>query len=48
MTCGIWSKRMEKNIGLCLVSVKIKSGDEVCLSKENKIYKGKMTELPFI
>ena len=39
---------MKQNIGLCLVSVKIKSGDEVSLSKENKIYKGKMTELPFI
>ena len=48
MTCGIWSNRMEKNIGLCLVSVKIKPGDEVFLSKENKIYKGRMTELPFI
>mgnify|MGYP005728456763 FL=1 len=48
MTCGIWSNRLEKNIGLCLVSVKINPGDEVYLSKENKINKGKMTELKFI
>ena len=35
MTCGIWSNRIKKNIGLCLVSVKLKSGEKVKVNKRN-------------
>ena len=48
MTCGIWSKRIKKNIGLCLVSVKLKSGEKVKVNKNGIEYTGTMSELPFI
>ena len=48
MTCGIWSNRLEKNIGLSLVSIKVQPGDKVSLNKEGRIYSATMTELPFI
>ena len=48
MTCGIWSNRIKKNIGLCLVSVKLKSGEKVKVNKNGIEYMGTMTELPFI
>ena len=48
MTCGIWSNRIKKNIGLCLVSVKLKSGEKVKVNKNGIEYTGTMTELPFI
>ena len=48
MTCGIWSNRLEKNIGLSLVSIKVQPGDKVSLNKEGRIYSATMAELPFI
>ena len=48
MTCGIWSNRLEKNIGLSLVSIKVQPGDKVLLNKEGRIYSATITELPFI
>ena len=48
MTCGIWSKRMEKNIGLALVLRDACLGDKVTVIKNKEVLPGKLCELPFI
>ena len=48
MTNGIWSWRLERNIGFALVSREISPGDTVEVLKEGRRIPGTLTELPFI
>ena len=48
LTNHVWSRRMEKNIGFALVSIKSQPGDEVKVNREGKSIKGKLVELPFL
>ena len=48
MTCGVWSKRLEKNIGFALISVDFSSGNEVKVLKSNRKINAQLVNLPFI
>lgn len=48
MTCGTWSRRLEKNIGFALVGSEHKEGTTVHLEKEGETLEGRLTSLPFL
>jgi len=48
MTCGIWSRRMEKNIGFALISRRYIPGDKVELVADGEKFPAELVELPFI
>ena len=47
MTNGVWSWKMEKNIGFALISNQYKAGDRLQVSKEDKMYNALLCDLPF-
>ncbi len=47
VTCGIWSRRMEKNIGFALVSRKCSAGETVSVMKNGNNVAATLVELPF-
>ena len=48
MTCGVWSKRLKKNIGFALISVDCSVGEEVKVLKSDKTINAQLVNLPFI
>ena len=48
MTNGIWSRRLERNIGFALISRELSPGDAVEVHKEGRRIPALLTELPFI
>ena len=48
MTCGIWSKKLKKNIGFALVKRNVSSKDKVSVLKNNQMIPSSITELPFV
>ena len=48
MTCGTWSRRLEKNIGFALISREVTAGSEVQVRKDDELINAKLVELPFI
>jgi len=49
MTTNTWSPRLERNIGICLVSVGLAAGDRVSVAlPDGRHVAGTMCELPFI
>ena len=48
MTNGIWSRRLERNIGFALIAQEFSPGDAVQVVKESRHIPASLTELPFI
>ncbi len=48
MTNGVWSYRMQSNIGFALISSDIKSGVKVVVQKGSRSVSGTLCELPFL
>lgn len=48
MTCGTWSRRLQKNIGFALVARESAAGDDVHVEREGRSIPGRLSELPFI
>jgi glycine cleavage system aminomethyltransferase T len=49
MTVNAWSPRMERNIGMCLVSNALVAGDRVSVEMpDGRHVAGTMCELPFL
>ncbi len=48
MTNGVWSYRMNSNIGFALVAQNMKPGDRVEVHKDEQIISGILCELPFL
>lgn len=47
MTNGVWSRRMERNIGFALVSRVLDVGDDVTIMREGQPVHGTLVDLPF-
>lgn len=47
MTNGVWSYKLERNIGFALVSVECSIGDAVQVHKDDEIIDGVLTDIPF-
>ena len=48
MTNGVWSRRLERNIGFALISREASPGDAVEVWKDGKRIPAALTELPFL
>lgn len=49
VTAHTWSPRLQRNIGLCLVSIEVKAGDAVTVGLPDGTNEaGELTELPFL
>ncbi len=48
MTNGVWSRRMERNIGFALVSRLLDVGDDVTIMREDQAVQGTLVDLPFL
>ena len=48
MTNGIWSPKLQRNIGFVLVERSVKIGDELEVSKNGQLLKGTTCDLPFM
>jgi aminomethyltransferase len=49
ITAHAWSPRLERNIGLCLVAVKVTPGDKVTIElPDGETVSGELTDLPFL
>lgn len=48
MTNGVWSRRLERNIGFALVSVEARPGEAVTVHRDGKEVAGELVELPFL
>ena len=48
MTNGVWSRRLERNIGFALLSRDVSPGDAVEVQKDGKRIPAALTELPFL
>ncbi|RMD48282.1 MAG: glycine cleavage system protein T [Alphaproteobacteria bacterium] len=48
MTNGVWSWRLERNIGFALVERSAQPGDEVTVIREGEPVAGRLVELPFL
>ena len=47
MTNGVFSRKLQRNIGFALVATRYQNGDRVELHKDNQVLKGTLTNLPF-
>ncbi len=48
MTNGVWSYRLERNIGFALVSPEVKAGERASIHKGGQLVSGTLCELPFV
>jgi glycine cleavage system aminomethyltransferase T len=49
ITAHAWSPRLERNIGLCLVAVKVTPGDKVTIElPDGETVSGELTDLQFL
>jgi glycine cleavage system aminomethyltransferase T len=48
MTSGVWSRRLEKNIGLALINIDSKVGENAIVKTKNGNVKCDLVELPFL
>ncbi|MEE2981190.1 MAG: glycine cleavage T C-terminal barrel domain-containing protein [Pseudomonadota bacterium] len=48
MTNGVWSRRLERNIGFALISRDCAPGDQVKVRKDGKLVSAVLAELPFL
>ncbi len=48
MTNGVWSRRLERNIGFALISRDVSPGAAVEVWKDGKRIPAALTELPFL
>ena len=48
MTNCVWSYKIDANIGYALISVDLKSGDEVDIRSRERSVKAKLVDLPFL
>ena len=48
MTCGVWSYRLDKEIGFALITRDLKAGDTVQVMRDGVAVPANLTELPFL
>lgn len=48
MTNGVWSRRLERNIGYALIAREFNPGASVSVRKDGEILSAELTELPFL
>lgn len=48
LTSGVWSRRLERNIGITLVSITSEPGNAVTVETPDGMVEGKLVDLPFI
>ena len=47
MTNGVFSRKLQRNIGFALVANRYQNGDRVEVHKDNQVLGGTLTNLPF-
>ena len=48
MTSGVWSRRLKRNIGLALININIKIGENAIVSTKNGDINCEFVDLPFL